>query len=60
MPANRALCFSLETKKYVKFFQKLITFISLAFSQKQKSEEERLNLVYSALRYIKFVVGDKK
>jgi len=58
-----------EHKKYKKLFQELSSFIVTVFKDSQedkndpkelrKTQEKSLNTVYAALRYIKFIIGDK-
>jgi CRISPR-associated protein Cmr2 len=50
-----------EHQKYKKFFEELVEFMNLVYKNEEFSNEEKFNLIYSTLRFIKFVnKGDKK
>ncbi len=48
-----------EHKQYEDFFRLLIDFIYKVFKDKSIKQEDKLNIIYSTLRFIKFVKGDK-
>lgn len=49
-----------EHKQYEEFFKQLIEFIYEVFQDTTIKQDEKLNIIYSTLRFIKFVQGDKK
>jgi CRISPR-associated protein Cmr2 len=49
-----------EHKKYESFFKNLVEFINLIYKNENIKKDEKLNLIYSTLRFVKFVKGDKK
>jgi len=49
-----------EHKKYRDYFDSLIEFIYEIFQDKTIQKDEKLNIVYATLRFVKFVKGEKK
>ena len=48
-----------EHKKYKAFFEKLIEYIKAVYDSETIQKDEKLNTIYSTLRFVKFVKGDK-
>jgi CRISPR-associated protein Cmr2 len=48
-----------EHTQYKEFFEQLIEFIHNIFKDKSIKEDEKLNIIYSTLRFVKFIQGDK-
>jgi CRISPR-associated protein Cmr2 len=48
-----------EHKQYQEFFTQLIDFIYVVYQDKTIKKDKKLNIIYSTLRFIKFVQGDK-
>jgi len=49
-----------EHKQYKEFFKQLIDFIYDVFQNEKIDKKEKLNIIYSTLRFVKFVRGDKQ
>ena len=49
-----------EHKQYRAFFEQLIDFIYEVFQNEKIEKKEKLNIIYSTLRFVKFVKGDKQ
>ena len=47
-------------KKYQAFFKSLIGFIVAIYSDKTIKQEDKITLIHSTLRFVKFVKGDKQ
>ncbi len=47
-------------KQYQDFFTQLIDFIYEVYQDKNIKDDDRLNIIYSTLRFIKFIQGNKK
>jgi CRISPR-associated protein Cmr2 len=47
-------------KQYEKFFEQLIDYIYEIYQEDSIEKEDKLNLVYATLRFVKFVKGDKQ
>ncbi len=47
-------------RAYGEFFQELTNFIYEVFKDNNIKEDEKLNIIYSTLRFVKFVKGDKQ
>jgi len=49
-----------EHRNYQTFFENLVEYIHLIYTNDNIKQEEKLNLIYSTLRFIKFIKGDKQ
>jgi CRISPR-associated protein Cmr2 len=49
-----------EHRKYKEFFATLVDFIYAVHTSTMVQQDDKLNLVYATLRFVKFVKGDKK
>jgi len=49
-----------EHKQYKEFFEQLTTFIYAVYANSDIKDDEKLNIIYSTLRFVKFVKGDKQ
>jgi len=49
-----------EHKQYIVFFEQLIDFIYEVFQNKKIEDKDKLNIIYSTLRFVKFLKGDKQ
>ena len=49
-----------EHRKYKEFFATLIDFIYAVHTSTMVQQDDKLNLVYATLRFVKFVKGDKE
>jgi len=49
-----------EHKMYKAFFDAIISYIQAVYDNKHLNENERWKLIYGALRFVKFIQGDRK
>jgi hypothetical protein len=49
-----------EHKQYKEFFEQLTAFIYEIYANSDIKDDEKLNIIYSTLRFVKFVKGDKQ